>query len=174
MQQPTVQETYEFYDNDQLVDFVSAAEALLETDIDRYHRIRLLALLGTAVVEPSHTTDSYTEADQEWRIANCWHDGDDPRVNEALKDLRNLLDYVLEIVLAEAEMSSDGMEDDSEDDMEDPPAQSTPSTHGAYYPHEYGPDGIAESSGTKGKATDVEDAAEERREMSTMDNNKGV
>ncbi|EME41848.1 hypothetical protein DOTSEDRAFT_26965 [Dothistroma septosporum NZE10] len=101
----TVQQVYDLYNSadqgEQLAEFIDAAEAVLQTNIAYFDRIRLLALLGTAVADPIETANIYAQVTTQWQIANMYSgQGEDVA---ALQELRATIDGLGDIVHAEEE-----------------------------------------------------------------------
>lgn len=121
----TVQEAYNIYNaayNGQgLARFIDVAEAVLETHIHSLDRIRLLALLGTAVADPRETADFYTQAESQWQVAKLYQNLMQGETEAKMHELRVLIDRLGDVVHREHQAAnmSEGEEDIESDENEE-------------------------------------------------------
>lgn len=129
----------DLYKAGQVDESIEAAQDLLEDgDLPRYHRIKTLIFLATAIEGWDDIEECRLEAENLWAMARRWSpEGRDFKNDQAFDELRTALDvvktdqqqeaaedYALEMEdeerRGEAEAESDLMDEDDESAMEDP------------------------------------------------------
>lgn len=119
----SIQEAYDIYngadDGEGLARFIDAAEAVLETHIHPLDRIRLLALLGTAVADPRETADFYTQAESQWQIAKLYQNLMQGETEAKMHELRVLIDQLGDVVHGEHQAAHGSEEDEDNESDED-------------------------------------------------------
>ncbi|KAK3629350.1 hypothetical protein LTR56_018125 [Elasticomyces elasticus] len=94
---------HQLFEDDKIVECVELAQDLLEESaIPRYHRIKILITLSSAVADWRDAEACRREAEQLWSLSRDFHPpGEDPSVDEALAHLRLCLDSCNEILQKE-------------------------------------------------------------------------
>lgn len=106
-----------FYDDDDLDECIRECQEILEKqDCPRYHRIKTLVLLGSCVADLTLVGECYREAERLWQTARQHHSVLDVKANEALAELRELLEELVAALQREAEEIAMGMHLEIEDD----------------------------------------------------------
>lgn len=103
------------YDADKLQEFVDLAIELLDMNVSRFHRIHLLALLGSAVAEPADTANYYRQADLQWQLEKHFDPGD-AQYQQEPEELRVIIDELGEVVEKEERSAAEALGGSGSDD----------------------------------------------------------
>ncbi|EUC43439.1 hypothetical protein COCMIDRAFT_100857 [Bipolaris oryzae ATCC 44560] len=103
------------HDNELLDDCVESARELLEDPVvPRFHRMKTLLLLGSALEDLNEACDCLEEADKLWKLIRSYHlEGQDVDVDKTMAEVRASLDQ-----LAKALKNEEAEEYDLEDYVE--------------------------------------------------------
>lgn len=107
------------YVNDQLAECITATRDILDDPAcPRYHRMKCLVLLGSALGDWNEANDCWKEAKALWRITRSFHPvGQAAGVDDALNELREELDG-LRVILDEADDAPEHLGGEPEEDVD--------------------------------------------------------
>lgn len=117
----------DFFEKDELEACIEECQELLEKpDCPCYYRIKTLILLGSSIDDLSEVGECNQEASRLWALARDVHSRNDAAANEALEELKESLDSLLECIGQEVgkynvRLQSE-LEDEDEGMLEEPHA----------------------------------------------------